>query len=402
MSGNFLSYSEYLASRQQKTSVTSKAGDANGSVAKRAEYPGGKDAMFRYLHTQYIAPKDVITPKAALEAKGRTDSTVKFLRYIKAELNIGADGQVEEVTFVKPSIKPYLNIVATASEKKEFLRVVKQMPRWTPAYQKGAAVASKETVEFATIMNINLPGTEGNEKPNVTQEKSAAAKDLVFIAVEQMPEFPGGMAAMMKYLKENIAYPEDAKRANISGMMVASFVINSEGKVTDVQVLKKLHPSLDQAFVQSLQNMPNWRPGMQNGKAVSVKYTVPYRVVAEAAANGTNEPAYNQEEKVFVAVQQMPEFPGGGQAALMKYLSEKVGLPEEIRKAKVEGMAIASFVVTAEGKITKVEVIKKLHPALDQALEKALQNMPTWVPGKQNGKAVDVKLNLPYKVDLSK
>jgi TonB family protein len=318
---------------------------------------------------------------------------------------------VEDVKVVEIATRPFPTSEVRNAVEKEFLRLVQQLPKWGPAYRDGKAVASQEKVAFAAI--TKLEGKETFEQAKKAQEKRTEVPFTpqknttpegapIYIAVEQMPEFPGGMAAMMKYLKENIVYPEDAKQANTSGNMVASFVVNAQGKVTDVQVLKKLHPSLDQAFAKSLESLPAWKPGMQNGKAVAVKYTVPFRVVGETTANKDTPPTTSaKDERIFIAVEQMPEFPGG-EKAFYSYLSNTVVIPEEVWQAKVEGMAIASFTVSAEGEITKVEVVKKLHPAIDQAFGKALQNMPAWTAGKQNGKAVNVKLNVPFRVVLPK
>ncbi|KAA3436413.1 M56 family metallopeptidase [Rufibacter hautae] len=399
VSGNFLSYSDYLTSRQQKTFVTSKAEVASNAVTKRAEYPGGKLAMVHSIDRQFIMPEEVFKLRPA------GDSILDFYREIKAELLIDENGNVTQVKVLNVMTEPGNKAEVNQAIGKEFLRAAPKMAQWAPALKGGKPVASKEIIEFSVATGYGNKTTY--EQAKQIQEKAAnkafsaetkanaPAQNNIFIAVEQMPEFPGGSAAMFKYLKENTTYPQDAKDANIIGSMVATFVINPEGKVTDVQVLKKLHPSLDQAFVQSLQNMPAWKPGYQNGKAVSVKYTVPYRVVADAAAKGTNEPAFVQEENVFIAVEQMPEFPGGP-AALTKYLGENFIYPKGA--AEEGGLMIISCVITKEGKVSKVEVLKGMSPDLNQEAVRVVSGMPTWKPGYQNGKPVAVKYVIPYRI----
>ncbi|WP_181304416.1 M56 family metallopeptidase [Rufibacter sp. XAAS-G3-1] len=404
VSGNFLTHNAYLEGRQQKTSVSSEAVAPQSTQTKPAEFPGGSNTMYHFFNSRFVVPQ------AVFEARGTSDSTIKFLRYIKAELSIATNGSVEQAKVIEIATRPFQTQQVSAAVEKEFLRLVRQMPRWTPAYENGKPVASTEKIVFAAITKI--AGKETFEQAKKAQEKRAEVPltpqknttpdgSPVFIAVEQMPEFPGGTAAMMKYLKENTVYPEDAKQAKVAGTMVASFVINSEGKVTDVQVLKKLHPSLDHAFAKSLESMPAWKPGTQNGKAVAVKYTIPYRVVGEAVANGTNEPNHNQEEKIYIAVQEMPVFPGG-QAGMLQYLKQAVVYPANAKAAKAEGTATVSFVVNKEGNVTKAELLHGIHPSLDQSLLKAVQNMPTWKPGMQNGKTVRVKYTLPFKFVLPK
>ena len=97
----------------------------------------------------------------------------------------------------------------------------------------------------------------------------------VFDVVEQMPSFPGGDAALMSFLNKNIKYPVIAEENGIQGRVVATFVVERDGSITDVKVIKSVDPSLDKEAVRVLKLMPKWIPGKQSGKAVRVKYTVP-------------------------------------------------------------------------------------------------------------------------------
>jgi protein TonB len=97
----------------------------------------------------------------------------------------------------------------------------------------------------------------------------------VFIAVETMPEFPGGTAAMMDYLSKSVKYPSDALAVKITGKVFVSFVINEKGKVTDVKVLRGIGTSCDKEAIRVVNEMPDWKPGVQNDEAVKVKYTLP-------------------------------------------------------------------------------------------------------------------------------
>ena len=97
----------------------------------------------------------------------------------------------------------------------------------------------------------------------------------VFDVVEQMPEFPGGQAALMEWLGDNVKYPAIAEENGIQGRVICTFVVERDGSVTDVQVARSIDPSLDKEAVRVLKKMPKWNPGKHNGKAVRVKYTVP-------------------------------------------------------------------------------------------------------------------------------
>ena len=97
----------------------------------------------------------------------------------------------------------------------------------------------------------------------------------VFDVVEQMPSFPGGPSALMQYLSSNIKYPVVAEENGVQGRVVCTFVVERDGSITDVRVIRSVDPSLDKEAVRVVKSMPKWIPGKQNGSAVRVKYTVP-------------------------------------------------------------------------------------------------------------------------------
>jgi TonB family protein len=107
---------------------------------------------------------------------------------------------------------------------------------------------------------------------NVVEEEQNATDDKVFDVVENMPQFNGGMGALMQYLSHNIHYPEES---DVQGRVIVSFVIGKDGSISNAQVVKSLHPSFDAEALRIINNMPKWIPGTQNGKPVNVKYAVP-------------------------------------------------------------------------------------------------------------------------------
>lgn len=111
----------------------------------------------------------------------------------------------------------------------------------------------------------------------VSAQKTVVAEknQQVFDVVEQMPEYPGGPSALIEYLSQNVKYPEDAKQQKIEGRVLATFVVETDGSVSNVEVVKPAFPSLDAEAVRLLSAMPKWTPGMQSGKVVRVKFTVP-------------------------------------------------------------------------------------------------------------------------------
>ncbi|WP_304197191.1 M56 family metallopeptidase [Phocaeicola plebeius] len=103
----------------------------------------------------------------------------------------------------------------------------------------------------------------------------STAKEEVFMVAEQMPEFPGGMKEMLKFLQENVKYPENAMKNNVQGRVIVQFVVEKDGTPTEFKVFRSVDPDLDAEALRVMKAMPKWKPGMQRGKVVRVKFTVP-------------------------------------------------------------------------------------------------------------------------------
>lgn len=105
--------------------------------------------------------------------------------------------------------------------------------------------------------------------------KHVVEETKIFTVVEQMPMYPGGDAALMGYLRDNIKYPTVAAENGVQGRVVVGFVVERDGSITDVNILRSVDPSLDREAMRVVKSMPRWNPGKQNGSAVRVKYQVP-------------------------------------------------------------------------------------------------------------------------------
>ena len=97
----------------------------------------------------------------------------------------------------------------------------------------------------------------------------------VFDQVEEMPEFPGGMPALIEFLQTNIKYPEDAIKQDVGGRVMVMFVVETDGSISNVRVARKVFPSLDKEAVRVVKAMPKWKPGKEKGRPVRVNFTLP-------------------------------------------------------------------------------------------------------------------------------
>lgn len=138
---------------------------------------------------------------------------------------------------------------------------------------KEEAIQSSEATTEAIagpVGHVSGPVATG---PVATEEGSDEGE--IFQVVEQMPEFPGGMEALLAYLSKNIKYPAVAQENNIQGRVIINFTVNKDGSIVDPEVKKSLDPSCDKEAMRVIKAMPKWTPGRQRGKAVRVRYTVP-------------------------------------------------------------------------------------------------------------------------------
>ena len=117
--------------------------------------------------------------------------------------------------------------------------------------------------------------TETFVAPVVEEEEEEESAQQIFTVVEKQPEFPGGTAELFKYLSKAIKYPVIAQENGIQGRVVCSFVVNRDGSIVDIQVMRGVDPSLDKEAIRVISEMPKWKPGEQRGKPVRVRFILP-------------------------------------------------------------------------------------------------------------------------------
>ena len=175
-------------------------------------------------------------------------------------------------------------------EKVEVEKVKSSVKFVPPVIKKDDEVKPEEELKSQDELNktntaIGAFDVKGNDEAagEVLKAKEVIAhpeppkeeETKVFDVVEQMPSFPGGPSALFEYLSKNIKYPVVAEENGIQGRVIVTFVVERDGSITDVRVVKSVDPSLDKEAQRVVKSMPRWIPGKQNGSAVRVKYTVP-------------------------------------------------------------------------------------------------------------------------------
>ena len=184
---------------------------------------------------------------------------------------------------VKPKIEPKKEIPVARETQKFTAPVIKKDELVKEENQVKQMDKLDEKVDVGTE---NKEGTKDRLAEAVRSDIAVAApppppapkpevSNKVFDVVEEMPHFPGGAAALQAFLSSNTKYPVVAQENGVQGRVIVSFVVERDGSITDVKVVRSVDPSLDREATRVVKSMPRWSPGKQNGSAVRVKYTVP-------------------------------------------------------------------------------------------------------------------------------
>ncbi|MBM6959579.1 energy transducer TonB [Bacteroides caecigallinarum] len=217
------------------------------------------------------------SPKADLEGKKSTWMLIGYVLILAAVFVAfewtERDKQVTTDTgVVEPIFEEEMIPITEEAEQKQA-----PPPPEAPKVEEVIQIAENDAdVEETTIKSSEDDNTAVEIKyiePVVEEEEPV--EEEIFMVVEQMPEFPGGMAELMKFLSKNIKYPTIAQENGIQGRVIVQFVVNQDGSIVDPVVMRSVDPYLDKEALRVISSMPKWKPGMQRGKAVRVKYTVP-------------------------------------------------------------------------------------------------------------------------------
>lgn len=218
---------------------------------------------------------------------------ISLVKFVESRTKSVAQTSVAELSALnqpkkKAEVKQQKKVKLEQPEK--VVERVKSSVKFTaPVIKKDDEVKPEDELKtqdelMSTKTAIGALDVKGNDDANgeVLKIKEAVAQpepkpevEKVFDVVEQMPSFPGGPSALMEWLSNNVKYPVVAQEYGVQGRVVVSFVVERDGSITDVKVVRGVDPSLDREASRVVRAMPRWIPGKQNGSAVRVKYNVP-------------------------------------------------------------------------------------------------------------------------------
>lgn len=260
-----------------------------------------------------------------------------------------------------------------------------------------------------------------------------AQKGKIYPSSNPLPRFSQGI--LQNYIHKHVVYPEQAKQQKIEGKVVMGFVVEVDGKIGNVTIVKSSNKVFNDAAIHCIKTLPEFKPGLIDGKPVRVQMyvAVPFSLkplpeqkeepiieeliatpdveVVEGDQNGVDdimvappdepppppsETSSVEPAEVFTFVEQMPEFPGDLNEYLRKYLI----YPADAREKGIQGKVIVQFIIESNGFISGVKILRGNASALNDEALRVVKAMPNWKPGKQNGRAVAVRYTLPITFAL--
>ena len=196
------------------------------------------------------------------------------------------------VAFASPEVAEVENEVV--AESQQLMQAVEQQVTGQ------AVMAATQADEVA----MSVAASAGEAAMPETAPADTARSEKTYDVVETMPEFSGGTGEMIKYLVKNIRYPKEMEEQKVEGRVIVTFVVRKNGEITDAKVVKSVHPQLDAEALRIINGMPNWTPGMQNGKPVNVKFALPVSFKLDSSTGSVTKldvPADKQVKQITTA-----------------------------------------------------------------------------------------------------
>ena len=215
-----------------------------------------------------VAIENAMPKKVAIETDVELSKLAQKKEPAKVERKEPVKVEMEQKVVEK--VKSSVKFTAPEIKKDDEVKPEDELKSQDELSKTNTAIGS-----FDVKGNDEAAGEVLKAKEVIADEKPKEEETKVFDVVEQMPQLPGGNAALFEYLSKHIKYPVIAEENGIQGRVIVTFVVERDGSITDVKVVKSVDPSLDKEAQRVVKSMPRWIPGKQNGSAVRVKYTVP-------------------------------------------------------------------------------------------------------------------------------
>jgi TonB family protein len=374
----------------------------------------GADSTWKHFYTYML--KSVRYPASAQNSNTQGISQIKFtvkngviedVGIASEAIGGGCDAEVMKAILTYPDFnkgndgKYSLPFSFTLSDEEKNLNSSNAKPAAIKGYAQLSAIYIKG-YKAKTIKETNSLSEIVIRSDDATGQ---GGKVYDFVSLDKQPTFPGGMNNFYEYLKTSVKYPKEAFVNKLQGKVFLSFIVETDGELTDIQVERKLGGGTDEEAVRVLKESPKWIPGVQDGKNVRVKYNIPisFTFLPKQATSGNTQTTPQNNEKIldFVSLETQPSFPGGMEK-FYDFLKKTVKYPKEAQDKNIQGKVFLSMTIEKDGSLTDIKVDRKLGGGTDEEAVRVLKASPKWIPGVQNGQKVRVKYNIPISFTLTK
>jgi hypothetical protein len=238
--------------------------------------------------------------------------------------------------------------------------------------------------------------TKNPEKPQISEKEIEALQgDVPFAMVEQMPTYAGGKEELLNYLREAVPSARNQK-----GLSIFTFIVNRDGSISNVEVIKSLHAATDKKIADALMaTSGKWTPGQQYDYKVRISYTLPinYPIDNSQQTEVITTPVVNyDDDRPYTSVEIMPSFIDGGRQGFLKRLDQAIPNQQDI-----QGISAFTFIVERDGTLSEIQPVSSVHLENEELLKAALQETSgKWSPGSQNNKLVRVRMTVSIKYPI--
>ncbi|MBR9921148.1 MAG: energy transducer TonB [Bacteroidetes bacterium] len=241
----------------------------------------------------------------------------------------------------------------------------------------------------------------------------AQESERVYSMADKAPLFPGCETAAKQAQREAcskdsfMAFLAESLQIESGKKGILAFIVNKDGSIRDIKMEKSIDEDTDWLIIERVFEMANWTPGENDGEAVAVQMYFPLEFPINALPQKTEE-----EEEIFVVVEQMPTFPGCedleskqdieqcAQSEMLQFIYKELQYPSEAKDTGIEGTVVVRFTVEKDGNLSNIKLLRDIGGGCGEEALRLVESMPNWNPGYQRGRPVRVNFNLPVKFQL--
>ena len=292
------------------------------------------------------------------------------------------------------------------------------------------------------LFSTNIAKVTSNDLSSITtvnEEVEEIEEEEIFTVVETQPQFPGGEDSLYSFIYSNLRYPQEAIDNGIEGNVYITFVIEKDGSITNIKILRDIGYGCGAEVVRVLKMMPKWIPGSQRGKPVKEQFNIPikFELKDEDNAKHTDETSLLKndstsnntvirvifdsdkqpqeekgqtgpedtvkeyvEEELFIEIDIHPQFPGG-EDSLYNFIYSNLRYPQEAIDNGIEGRVFITFTVEKDGSITGIKLLRDIGYGCGEEAMRIVRMMPKWTPGKDHlGNIMGMQYNMPIKFEF--